>query len=411
MIYLIDDKKDRQQKYGWTIDMFEEYKNFIQPVWIYKEIDENNIRQGVFDEESIILFHESFFQNPINSRVSRDFTITREKLVAHAMLHPNVLLVFFSGSISSRDVKGNVIYLPVDRLYANLVCFIKEYKAGRRDIRYLLYGTNPELEEEVRQEYVIATNNIDSVGLDIPHSKNLFLQQSSIGLTLNLPLRGASEKLLSNDFSDKVFHEKIKNWLDEQQYDNLFIPLCFGKTFTDFNGLRLASLIRCTKTKNLLSNVFIYSFIKIDDYLDLFLDHECFGILKTKNIELISYSKNEFFKAANRNSEAYSISELPGQLEKLDLKPPKDHHDNHSIANEFGIYQLSYNAGIDINEITDFDKEKLNSLYFKWLIAKNGLHEALPNDIQLENNKFRSEIRLPGPKVVGFIDLKKMPKK
>jgi hypothetical protein len=411
MIYLIDDKKDRQQKYGWSIDMFQKYRNFIQPVWTYKEMDENKIRKGIFDEESIIFFHESFFQNPINSRELQDFTITREKLVSHAKLHPNVMLVFFSGSISSRDVKENVIYMPVDRLYDNLVCFIKEYQDGRKDIRYLLYGANPELEEEVRREYVISTNNIDSGGLDIPHSKNLFLQQSSIGLTLNLPLRGAIERLLSNDFSDSVFHEKIHVWLDVEQYDNIFIPLCFGKTFTDFNGLRLASLIRCTKTKNQLSKIFIYSFIKMDDYMDLILEHECLGILKTKNIELVGYSKNEFFKAANTNSETYSISELPCQLEKLGLKPPKDHHDNHSIANEFGIYQLAYNAGIDINEITDFDRDKLNTLYFKWLITKNGLHESLPNDIQLENNKFRSEIRLIGPKIVGFIDLKKTPRR
>lgn len=90
---------------------------------------------------------------------------------------------------------------------------------------------------------------------------------------------------------------------------------------------------------------------------------------------------------------------------------PDNYEDNHSIANEFGIYQLAYNAGININEITDFDKEKLNSIYFKWLIAKNGLYEDLPEKDYKENEIFRTESQNIGLNIVGKIDLSKIPKK
>ena len=66
--------------------------------------------------------------------------------------------------------------------------------------------------------------------------------------------------------------------------------------------------------------------------------------------------------------------------------------------------------GININEITDFDKEKLNSIYFKWLIAKNGLYEDLPEKNYKENEIFRTEIQNRGLKIVGKIDLSKIPK-
>ena len=99
------------------------------------------------------------------------------------------------------------------------------------------------------------------------------------------------------------------------------------------------------------------------------------------------------------------------EISKLTLEVPDNYEDNHSIANEFGIYQLAYNAGININEITDFDKEKLNSIYFKWLIAKNGLYEDLPEKNYKENEIFRTEIQNRGLKIVGKIDLSKIPKK
>ena len=176
---------------------------------------------------------------------------------------------------------------------------------------------------------------------------------------------------------------------------------------SDFNGLRLATEIRCTNTKNQCTPIFIFGFVGLE-YL---LQNEYFNILKTKGVELFDYSKKAFRYAASRKTSSLRPQELPKEIKKLELQPPKNYLDNHSIANEFGIYQLAYNAGIDINEITDFVKDKLDSLYFKWLVAKNGLYEDLPEEVQQENKVFRNEIRLKGPTIVGKIDLTKVPKK
>lgn len=58
MIYLIDDKKNRQEEFGWVKAYFDKYKNIIQP--LYNIEDVSNIGEKLYEEENIILYHESF---------------------------------------------------------------------------------------------------------------------------------------------------------------------------------------------------------------------------------------------------------------------------------------------------------------------------------------------------------------
>jgi hypothetical protein len=41
MIYLIDEKKLRQEAYGWTNVKFEKYPDLIRPIYTYDEIKDN----------------------------------------------------------------------------------------------------------------------------------------------------------------------------------------------------------------------------------------------------------------------------------------------------------------------------------------------------------------------------------
>jgi hypothetical protein len=95
-------------------------------------------------------------------------------------------------------------------------------------------------------------------------------------------------------------------------------------------------------------------------------------------------------------------------MSKLDLQVPKDYEDNHSVANEWGVYQMARNANIDISDVTGFDRDKLTSLYFKWLITKNRLDLPISSD-QKKAQKTYAEL-LPGIKVLGKIDLSKFTK-
>lgn len=251
----------------------------------------------------------------------------------------------------------------------------------------------------------IANNEIEKI-------ENLnFISNNLCYKTAKSPLTTYSfnfkEKNLFNKTEDEDLNEKILEDLKNEEFDNIFIPLCFGATLSDYNGLRLATLIRCTKTTNQLKPIFIYSFVGYDDIID----DEYFNILKTKNIFLIDYKTIAFKEALEKKFEELTYDELPKEISKLKLEVPDDYEDNHSIANEYGLYQLAYNANIDIEEISDFNNEKMNSIYFKWLICKNGLYEELPTEIIEENNFFRAEIKKPKLTFTGKkIDLSKFNK-
>lgn len=410
MIFLIDDKKERQSKdYNWTSNKLKQFENVLKPIYSLKQIDEENLRDEIFKQGSIILLHESFFDNISNNHYLDSIEV-RKKLDNY-VLGKSGYVVYFSGSKSSRTNSEKIAHIPVSVLYQNLEVFIYKFSEGDINLDYILFGQNPKIEEDLTSKLIQANNDFDSTEID-SNSHNIIFETEG---RQNIPVKiSNTEKIklfigdeYDNQLTDSFFNHIIFSNLSETKYDNIFIPLCFGATLSDYNGLRLATLIRCTKTINQLSNIFIYGFVSAD----YFYDNEYFNILKTKNIELIEYRRQAFKETLEKEMAQLTIKELPREISKLNLEVPNNYEDNHSIANEFGIYQLAYNAEIKIDDITDFNKEKLNSTYFKWLIAKNGLYEDLPEKDSKENEIFRTEIQNIGLNIVGKIDLSKIPKR
>lgn len=406
MIYLIDDKKERQFTYGWTISKFDLFKDVVFPIYTYSEMSDENFRQEIFSKDNVILIHESFFKNPINASVNKEFEVIRKDIYSYTEKNPNALIVFFSGSIASRKSDKNISYMPVSLFYQNLEFFLGHYRYNDSNIDYLFFGKNPEIETNLINMLRNSNNNIDSLLSSEIQTKNLYIRPSKD--FIQKPLEFCEVKTIFNKVEDEDLITLINEWLTNEIFENIFIPLCFGPTLSDYIGLRFATLIRCTKTNNQLSNIFIYSFVGVE----YFLNNECFNIIRTKNVQLIDYKRQAFKESVEKNLEPFTIQELPKEICKLKLDVPDNFEDNHSIANEWGIYQLAYNASIDIKEITDFNAVKLNSLYFKWLIAKNGLYEELPQKDKQENEIFRASYKkIELNTTIGFIDLNKIPKR
>ncbi|MBK7695399.1 MAG: hypothetical protein IPI30_14055 [Saprospiraceae bacterium] len=180
----------------------------------------------------------------------------------------------------------NIAYLPVSTLYQNLEILAHKHSQGSVELKFLLFGENPEIEEELTEKLTLANRMIEDDAIKLA-GKTLFFHPDE-----NFIQNAIMEAQIEEIYSEKDFEltEIVLNLLNEKEYDNIFLPLCFGQTLSDYNGLRLATHIRCTPTKNQLKRIFIYGFVGID-YL---LEHEYFNILKTKNIQLVSYSKRAF---------------------------------------------------------------------------------------------------------------------
>lgn len=389
MIYLIDDKKDRQYKdFGWGDDKFAQYAGLIKPLYSIEEIAQ--IGENLYKEKNIILYHESFLDFTNDSKKALE---QRKKLLNIAERKTDLSIAFFSGSQGSRSLDENIAHLPVSTLYQNLEILANQHKQGSIELKYLLFGRNPEIEEELYNILHQANRGIENKPVDII-GENLFIRP--ISNFIQNAINGAIEGKLFNDVSDEKFSEKINEWLSETEFDNIFLPLCFGPTLSDYNGLRLATHIRCTPTKNQLKRIFIYGFVGLE-YL---VEHEYFNILKTKNVELVPYSKNAFEIHANKNFEPLKPEELSKEILKLKLDPPLNYDDSHSIANEWAIHQWAKTIGCDeTDELAKVFQNVETNLYFKYLKTINPISEL--SIISPEKLKFKYEGK---PKVLLIDD-------
>lgn len=355
MIYLIDDKNLRQKDFGWSEERFAQFSNIIKPLHNIEDII--RIGEDLYIENNIILYHESF----LDFTSDKDKALKqREKLTKIAASSPNLSIAFFSGSQGARSLKENVAILPVSTVYQNLEILINQHDEGSLELKYLLFGENPEIEEELNEKLTQANRNIEEDAVELT-GETLFFHPDE-DFIQNAILNAQTEEVYSE--MDFDMEEVVFNSLSEKEYDNIFVPLCFGQTLSDFNGLKLATHIRCTPTKNQLKRIFIYGFASLD-YL---LEHEYFNILKTKNIQFVTYSKKAFGDAANRNFDSLKLEELSKEIKKLKLDPPLNYVDSHSIANEWAIHQWAKTIGCDeTEELKNVFHNVSYTLYFKYL--------------------------------------------
>lgn len=378
MIYLIDDKKDRQHKdFGWSEEKFAQYADFIKPLYSIEDIAQ--IGEDLYKEKNIILYHESFLDFTNDSKKALE---QRKKLQNIAETKKDLSIAFFSGSQGSRSLNGNIAHLPVSTLYQNLEVLANQHKQGSIELKYLLFGRKPQIESDLNKILIDANRSIENNSIEIS-GRTLFIHPDE-DFIQNAILNAHSEEIYQDNDSDmSEFAIKLLNY---NEYDNIFLPLCFGPTLSDYNGLRLATHIRCTPSKNQLKRIFIYGFVGLD-YL---VDHEYFNILKTKNVELVPYSKKAFELAANKNVELLKPEELSTEIKKLKLDPPLNYADSHSIANEWAIYQWAKTIGCDeTDELTKVFQNVETNLYFKYLRTINPISEV--DRIAPENLKFDFE--------------------
>lgn len=357
MIYLIDDKKLRQDKdLGWSTELLFEYNLYIHSIYTLEELESR--AKEIFKLENVVLYHESFLDN---TSLNHQSEFKRSKLEQFAKSHDTFKLVIFSGSKNSRSINGNIAHLPVSIVYNNLELFILKYKENDVKLEYLAYGDNPKIEIELIEKLENSLAQMEHEAAVIKNQSSLFIP--TFERYIQNPIQNADYAEFYNHESDYEITEFILNNLNKTKYDNIFIPLCYGSSLSDFNGLRLATHIRCTESYNQLCRIFVYGFVSLD-YL---IHNEYFNILKTTNIFLIPFSKKAFRDYSSLPPVLLTKEALPEQIAKLKLEIPKNYEDSHSIANEWAIYRWSKSLNVadsainKINEIVHF------SLYFKYL--------------------------------------------
>lgn len=143
MIYLIDDKKTRQElDYNWSQEKFSKYKDLIAP--IYNNKDLAFYRDKMFQEGNIIIFHESFKDNYVN-RGDVSAEKVRQDLIDFVQKKGDIYLILFSGSIASNSIKNKIAYSTPGNVYKNLE-YNLEHQITESVLEHFLFGVNFQVE-------------------------------------------------------------------------------------------------------------------------------------------------------------------------------------------------------------------------------------------------------------------------
>jgi hypothetical protein len=387
MIYLIDDKHIRQRDFGWPEERFSNFVEFIKPLYTLDEI--LDVGDDLYSDNNIILYHESFldFTNDRNKAIEQ-----RKKISQKANFNKLLSVVFFSGSQSSRTVQGNIADIPVALLYRNLELFVYNYSLNNKSLKYLLFGESPEIEEELSAAITNFNKEIEIPAVEIT-GRNVFMRPNT--RYIQNAILNSKERVLFSDVSDEKLSEKVNEWLGQEEFDNIFIPLCFGDVLSDYNGLRLAAHIRCSENVNQFKRIFIYSFVDINELIQ----NDYFGILKSKNVHLIGYKKSALRAAGNSSYLELLPVDLPNEILKLNLQTPKNYTDSHAIVNEWSILQWSRTIGCEeTDELRKVFKNVQNNIYFKYLRTI----QPIPPECKFSSNEL--SIKFEGSPKVLLID-------
>lgn len=358
MIYLIDDKKTRQERnFGWTEEKFAKYKDIIKPLYNIEDIE--IIGEKLYDKNNIILYHESFLDKTDSKERAID---QRNKIKDLALKGESIITIFFSGSINSRSIEGDFSTMPVDKIYNNLENYIKKYNSGLHDAKYLVYGQNPELENELITKREIAIKAIEISTSTIQIDNNLVLETTDKKILLP-KLENSTIKPLFKVETDEDISSFISKNLNELKYENIFIPLFCGKTLSDYNGLRIATHIRCSDSLNQLSRIIIYGFVDLY-YL---LENDYFNILRTNSVEYLPLNRDAIEKLNSIEVNPITKEELRNDILKLNIPIPENYTGNHSIANEWAIYRWAKLTSNSFENLGGLFSKVENSLYFKYL--------------------------------------------
>lgn len=151
MIYLFDDKKNRQSDYGWSKEKLGKYVEHLIPIYTYDQITVED-RTEIFKNGNTIIFHESFFDN-VNIIHKTNSMDIRKRLNLFAEENIEFNLIVFSGSKNSRIIYKNSASLPVSIMYQNLEIFIKKVIEGDLNLEYILFGENIDLEKKLVENF------------------------------------------------------------------------------------------------------------------------------------------------------------------------------------------------------------------------------------------------------------------
>lgn len=164
MIYLIDEKHQRQHKMGWTAEKLTAFNDVLTPIYDNDGLQAN--KGDMFKEGNAVFLHDSYFDLAVN-KTGKD-SIEIQRWLNEYAENKDFPIARFSGSMGARYFSEKQAFIPFEILYANLEVFLEEYKAsGKILLKKLVLGRNGNIEEVLRLKTNIFNSLYEKKDLEV----------------------------------------------------------------------------------------------------------------------------------------------------------------------------------------------------------------------------------------------------
>ncbi len=194
------------------------------------------------------------------------------------------------------------------------------------------------------------------------------------------------------DNIDNYISNEIIPQIAAENFDRIFIKDNLSSNYLELLGLRVAYHIRFSEELGDKRYCPIFILSDFDSQILNKLDPIA-RILFTKNIYIISNTKEDIEKYKSKNFEKLTIYEYNNKfLGHIGINPPQDYTDHHDVTNEWAIYQWSNALGVSSDTISINHKKISSMLYFKYLNALHEMNDSNENEYEIEASVKKGKI-------------------
>ncbi len=179
------------------------------------------------------------------------------------------------------------------------------------------------------------------------------------------------------DSVDEKFHGFIDERLSSRDFDLIFIPVSVTNTYSSYTGMRLGMHLRVTNlpSLSLKRRLVPIVFMGFETELQVFKQSEYAQFLLTPSVFYIQHTiKAVQYVVENIPSVApIELSDFSESLSLYPIKPEPHLESSHSLANEWGAFELDR---LTVNCLKNNPTSLDFNLYIKWLECQFGLDRA-----------------------------------
>lgn len=185
---------------------------------------------------------------------------------------------------------------------------------------------------------------------------------------------------LTEDDLDKALHNFVEKELTKYEFDVICIPVSITSAYVAYSGIRLAMHLRLSRPDIIGARKYVpIALMGFESELLIFRLSDYAPFLLTPGVRFINHDAESVRKFLEQIGQDSAINEenFKDSLDVYPIKPAPHLESTHSLANEWGAFELDR---FTVNCLDRTLSDLTSDLYIKWIKAKFSINDAEDTD-------------------------------